>query len=53
MQTAGDLFEPRRKIDRRTDAGEIEPIAAADIAVQDVSDMQRDAEAKADRKSVV
>src|SRR5258708_14612005 len=47
MQTAGYLFQPRRQIDRRADAGEVEPVAAADIAVEDSSDMQYNAEAKA------
>jgi hypothetical protein len=28
---ACDFFEPRREVDGRTDAGEIQPIAAADI----------------------
>ena len=43
---AGDLFQPRRQIDRGTDAGEVEPVAAADIAVENSPDMQGDAEAK-------
>ena len=43
---AGDLFQPRRQIHRRADAGEVEPVAAADIAVENSPDMQRDAEAK-------
>ena len=46
MQPAGDFFQPCREIDGRPDAGEVEPVAAADIAVQNFSDMQRDAEAK-------
>src|SRR4051794_19747193 len=45
-EPARDLFQPRRQIDRRADAGEVEPVAAADIAVENSSDMQRDAEAK-------
>jgi len=40
-QLAGQLFHARGKIDRRTDAGEIESIAAADIAVKHIADMQR------------
>src|SRR6202011_1109344 len=47
MQTAGDLLQPRREIDGGADAGEVEPVAAADIAVEDVSDVQRHPEAKA------
>ena len=46
LSLAGDLFQPRREIDRGADAGEVEPVAAADIAVENSSDMQRDAEAK-------
>src|SRR6266568_1931357 len=33
-EPAGQLFDARGKIDGGTDAGEIEPIAAADIAVE-------------------
>ena len=40
-----DLLQPRREIDRRPDAGEIEPVAAADIAVQHLADVQRQPEA--------
>src|SRR5258706_2927725 len=47
MEAAGDFFQPRRKIDSGTDAGEVEPVAAADIAVQNSPDMQRDPEAEA------
>ena len=47
MQPAGDLLQPRGEIDGGTDAGEVEPVAAADIAVQNLPDMQRDAEAEA------
>src|SRR3984885_1123341 len=47
MEPAGDFFQPRRQIDGGTDAGEIEPVAAADIAEQNFSDMQRHPEAKA------
>ena len=41
------IQRPRREIDGGTDAGEVEPVAAADIAVQNFSDMQRDPEAEA------
>src|SRR5258708_39105408 len=47
MQPAGQFFQPRRQIDCRPDAGEIEPAAAADIAVKNSSDMERDTETKA------
>ena len=47
MQPAGDLLQPCGEIDGGADAGEIEPVAAADIAVQNFPDMQRDAEAEA------
>ena len=40
-----DLLQPRREIDRRPDAGEIEPVAAADVAVQHLADVEREAEA--------
>ena len=46
MQLAGELFQPRGEIDRGADAGEIEPVAAADIAVEHLSDMQSEAEAE-------
>src|ERR1700720_2860357 len=47
MEPAGNLFQPGRQIDGGTDAGEVEPVATADIAVQNFSDMQRDPETKA------
>src|ERR1700738_2195171 len=47
MQPAADLLQPRREIDGGADAGEVEPVAAADIAVEDFSDVQRHPEAKA------
>src|SRR6185312_5407637 len=47
MQPAGDLLQPRGKIDRGPDAGEVEPAHATDIAEQNAADMQGDAEAKA------
>src|ERR1700730_13420229 len=40
-QRPRQLFEASGKIDGWTDAGEIEPIAAADIAVEDIADVQR------------
>ena len=40
-----DLFQPRRKIHRRADAGEVEAVAAADIAVHHLADMEREPEA--------
>src|SRR5215470_14027389 len=45
-QLAGQLFDARGEIDGRTNAGEVEPIAAADIAVQDIADVQGQAEAQ-------
>src|SRR5579871_6970105 len=55
MQTACDLFQSGCEIDGRTDAGEIEPVAAPYIAVEHPSDVQGDAKAEtldglADRK---
>src|SRR6185437_15929802 len=47
MEPAGDFLQPGRQIDRRTDAGEIEPVASADITEQDFSDVQRYPEAEA------
>src|SRR5258707_10225587 len=47
IEPAGDFLQPRRKIDGGTDTGEIEPVAAADIAVQNSPDMQCDTEAEA------
>src|SRR5665213_1177039 len=46
MQAARDLFQPGREIDRGPDAGEVEPVAAADVAVENLSDMQREPEAE-------
>src|SRR5215469_6136777 len=43
----GQLFKPRRQVDGRADTGEIESVAAADIAVQHLADMQREAKARA------
>src|SRR6187399_2881539 len=44
---ARNLFQPRRQIYRRPDASEVEPVAAADIAVENPPDMECDTEAKA------
>src|SRR5262245_4358530 len=43
-QLAGQLFDARCKIDSGPDAGEIEAIAAADIAVKDIAYVQGQAE---------
>src|SRR5207237_10828672 len=43
----GDLFQPRCEVDGGPDAGEVEPVAAADIAIEYSADMQRHTEAKA------
>src|SRR6202008_2247843 len=45
-QFAGQLFEASGKIDGWTNAGEIKPIAAADIAVEDIANVQCQAEAQ-------
>src|SRR6202035_1248769 len=45
-QLAGQLFDARGEIDGRTDAGEVESIAAADIAVEDIADVQGQAKAQ-------
>ena len=47
MQPAGDFLQAGCQIDGRADAGEIEPVAAADIAEQNFSDMQRHPETEA------
>ena len=39
-----ELFEPRRKVGGGADAGAIQPIAAADVPVENLSDVQRNAE---------
>src|SRR5690242_5198969 len=44
MQAARDLLEPGGKIDRRSDAGEVEAARTADIAEEDVADVQSQAE---------
>src|SRR6516225_5071644 len=40
-QFAGELFEARGQVYRGADAGEIEPVSAADVAIQDVADVKR------------
>src|SRR6516225_2455163 len=45
-QFTRQLFDALGEIDCRTDAGEVEPIPAADIAVEDIADMQGQAEAQ-------
>jgi hypothetical protein len=45
-QLAGQLFDACGTIDRGTNTGEIETIAAADIAVKNIADVQRQAEAQ-------
>src|SRR6516165_2260003 len=46
-EPAGQLFEARDEVDGRPDAGEIEPVAAANIAVKHLADMQSQPEAHA------
>src|SRR4051812_12163997 len=46
-EPAGDLFQPRREVDRRPDTREVEPVTAANIAIEDLTDMQRQPEAEA------
>ena len=46
-ELARELFQPRREVDRRPDTGEVEPLAAADIAVKHLADVQRQAEPNA------
>ena len=45
-ELAGEALEARREVHRRADAGEVEAARAADVAVGDVADVQRDAEAE-------
>src|SRR5215475_3710265 len=45
-QLTGQLLEARRQIHRRTDAGEVQTVAAADIAVQNFAHMQGQTEAQ-------
>jgi len=52
-ELACDLFEPRRQIHRWADTSEIQAVAAADIAVEHIAQMQREAEAHArDRRDL-
>src|SRR6202050_2721125 len=44
-QLGGELLQPRRMIDRRTDDGETDPTRRADVAVTPLAEMQREAEA--------
>jgi len=41
-ELAGQLFNACGTVDGRANAGEIEPVAAADIAVEDIADVQRE-----------
>ena len=43
-EAAGEFLKPRRQVYRRPDTSEIEAIAAADVAEQHVTDMQRQPE---------
>src|SRR5580704_16235108 len=45
-QLAGQLFNSRGEIDGRTDTGEVKAIPAADIAVEDIANVQGQAEAQ-------
>ena len=40
-QAGRELLEPRREVYGRADAGEIQPVTAADIAVEHLAEMQR------------
>src|SRR5262249_23837521 len=46
-QFAGELLEPRGQIYCGANAGEIQPVSAADVAVQDVADVKRQSETHA------
>src|SRR5262249_9208635 len=46
-QFAGEVLEPRGQIYRGANAGEIQPVSAADVAVQDVADVKRQSETHA------
>src|SRR4029078_1236560 len=46
-QAAGKFLKPRRQVDRRAYAGEIQPVSAPDIAEEHVADMQRQTKAQA------
>src|SRR5262249_45528637 len=43
-ELAGKLFQPRGEVHCRPDDGEVEPVAAADIAVKHLADVQCQAE---------
>src|SRR6516225_6458881 len=43
-EAARKLLQPGREVHRRTDAGEIEPAGAADIAVEHLAQMKCEAE---------
>jgi hypothetical protein len=45
-KTGGNFLQPRGAIDGRTDAGEVEARARANIAVKRVADVQRESEAE-------
>ena len=46
----GDLFQPRGEVHRRADTGEVEPVAAADVAVHHVAGVERKSEADRPRR---
>jgi hypothetical protein len=35
-----DLFQPSRQIDARSDAGKVQPVSAANVAVENFTQMQ-------------
>src|SRR5260221_1373886 len=43
-EPGGQLLDARREVHRRPDRGEVETVAATDIAVEDLAEMQRQAE---------
>src|SRR5947209_19693765 len=45
MQAGGYLFQPCCEVDRGTDAGEVEPVSAAAVAVEHRAEMERQPEA--------
>src|SRR5262245_10522125 len=44
-EVARDLFETRGEVHRGTDAGEVEPASAADVAVENLAEVEREPEA--------
>ena len=44
---AAQRLDPARLVDRRADHGEVEPVGAADVAVEHVAEVERDEIAKA------